>query len=255
MSRDDVLDRKRTFLRHQKHILNAGIPPTPQLLRIAQNAGLSNKILNDILLKVNRDLKRHGREVYSKRMTNHVAEQIDSLYWSTGAPALDEEDGMEAGAVAEDATLPCLADDLTLDSNIAKLPPIWDMSNDTPGSREHDPGSHQADQDAYMSAFSQLQSLSARRLTVQQKLNTYRTLLSLLEPYRKPQENIQPNLVGREAPLASELTQIRTLAIRVAGRIDDKIADGSVSLLDAEDLHTTLRVGGNDKLRRILDDW
>lgn len=109
-------------------------------------------------------------------------------------------------------------------------------------------------QDSYIEATARLQDLSARRLTLQQKLTTYQTLLSLLEPYRKPQENIQPNLVGRDAPLATELTKTRTLAIRVAGRVGEKYGDVQIPAT-AEDEEMDLSEDGNAKLDKILSTW
>ena len=105
-----------------------------------------------------------------------------------------------------------------------------------------------------MDAMTRLQDLAARRLTMQQKLNTYRTLLSLLEPYRNPQENIQPNLITRDAPVAPELTKMRTLAIRVAGRIGEKFKDAQVPSTEEEDVDMA-EVNGNDKLDKILATW
>lgn len=60
---------------------------------------------------VNRDLKRHGREVYSSQMTDHVVDQIDLLYWEAGAPELDEEPDV----AADDPDMLYRNDDLTLD--------------------------------------------------------------------------------------------------------------------------------------------
>lgn len=104
-----------------------------------------------------------------------------------------------------------------------------------------------------MNAVARLQGLSARRLTLQQKLNTYRTLLSLLEPYRDPQENIQPNLVGRDAPLAPELAKTRTLAIRVAGRIGEKYGD-IIDAGEADDVEM-VEDDGNTKVKNVLASW
>jgi hypothetical protein len=93
---------------------------------------------------------------------------------------------------------------------------------------------------------------------LQNKLNTYRTLLSLLEPYRKPKENIQPNLVWKDSPLAPELTKLRTLAIRVAGRVGERFGDAQVPspTEDEEDIDMEgLRDEGKRKVDRMLDSW
>lgn len=93
---------------------------------------------------------------------------------------------------------------------------------------------------------------------LQQKLATYRTLLSLLEPLRKPQKNVQPNLVTRDAPIATELRQVQTLAIRVATRVNDKYRDVQVpaSAEDDEMLDAEMKENnGNAKLGALLSTW
>lgn len=111
-------------------------------------------------------------------------------------------------------------------------------------------------QDEYFNEVTRIQGLSAQRLVLQQKLNTYRTFLSLLEPYRTPKENIQPNLVGRDAPLAPELGKTRTLAIRVAGRLGERYGNTEVSALDDNSLDDVmLENDGRAKLKGILASW
>jgi hypothetical protein len=116
MSHSTVITQKQVFLRRQKQILTRGIPPSGKLLRIADQGGIQSKVLNDVLLKgahlsvsvsmgdritidffplteqVNRDLRRHGRKVYSSQMTDHVVDQIDLLYYEAGAPRIDDDD-------------------------------------------------------------------------------------------------------------------------------------------------------------------
>jgi hypothetical protein len=201
--------------------------------------------------QVNRDLKQHSRKVYSRQMMEHVVEQIDQLYWESGTQEVDDEDADADTELMEDSNELYQSDDLTADENIAKLPTIWDTSADLTSSSERS-----VDQDDYTSAIAHLQGLSAQRLMLQNKLNTYRTLLSLLEPYRKPKESIQPNLVWREAPLAPELAKTRTLAIRVAGRVSEKYGDVQVPATAEEDMDTSgLEDDGKKKLDKILAGW
>lgn len=40
-----------------------------------------------------------------------------------------------------------------------------------------------------------------------------------MEPFKDPQNSIQPNLVTRDGPLADEMTKSKALGIRVAGRL------------------------------------
>jgi hypothetical protein len=181
-------------------------------------------------------------------MIEHVVEQIDTLYWDSGARHADEEEADPEPDAVEDTNALYQSDDLTLDENIAKLPATW----------------HERDssitQDEYLSSVSRLEALSAHRLALQNKLTTYRTLLSLLEPYREPKENIQPNLVWKDAPLAPELMKTRTLAIRVAGRVSERFGDVQVPATAEEDENVDMiglgdKEQGRKKVARVLEDW
>jgi hypothetical protein len=181
-------------------------------------------------------------------MIEHVVEQIDTLYWESGASHLSShEDNPSISDIHEDDTNTLYQNsDLTLDANIAKLPATWPE-------RDAD-----VSQDEYLSAVSRLQELSAQRQTLQNRLDTYRTLLSLLEPYREPKENIQPNLVWKDAPLAPELAKTRTLAIRVAARVEERFGDVQVPATaeDEEDVDMEgLGDEGRRKVDRVLASW
>jgi len=204
------------------------------------------------MTSVNRNLKQHSRKVYSRQMIEHVVEQIDTLYWEAGAhPTSDEEDADTDADSEEDAHTLYQTDDLTLDCNIAKLPTTW------PGSTRQ---SSSVDQDDYLASVSRLQELSARRQMMQNRLTTYQTLLELLEPYDKPKENIQPNLVWKDAPLAPELAKTRTLAIRVAGRIAERFSDVQVPAAAEEEENGHMDMGGlrderKNKVDKVLASW
>jgi hypothetical protein len=204
---------------------------------------------------VNRDLKQHSRSVYSRQMTEHVVEQIDKYYWASGAREIDAEDTVDAATdITDDENTLYQTDDLTQDAHIAKLKPRWDSSADPP-STPSDPA-NEVDQDDYLEALTHLQDLSAKRLMLQQKLNTYKTLLALLEPYDKPKENVQPNLVGKDAPIANELAKTRTLAIRVIGRVGERFGD--VLVPDSAEQYEDVEMGGDEgkaKVDKVLASW
>jgi hypothetical protein len=181
-------------------------------------------------------------------MIEHVVEQIDILYWESGAQHVDDDEEINppSDTHEDDAHTLYQNDDLTLDENIAKLPTTWP---------DRDAG---ITQDEYLSSVSRLQELSARRQTLQNSLDTYRTLLSLLEPYRNPKENIQPNLVWKDAPLAPELAKTRTLAIRVAARVEEKFGNVQVpsTAEDDEDVDMkALENEGRRKVDKVLESW
>ena len=63
-------------------------------------------------------------------------------------------------------------------------------------------------------------SLDDQRQRRRQRLDQLRQLQELLEPFGKPQEDIQPNLVTRDGELVQELEKMRMLAARVGGRME-----------------------------------
>ncbi|KAL6711486.1 hypothetical protein ACN47E_004420 [Coniothyrium glycines] len=245
-----VVEQKQLFLQTRKHFLSRGIAPSERLRTIATDCGIELSVLKGVLDKVNRELKQHSRRVYSRQMIDHIVEQIDTLYWESGTRRDDNDDAADNDTDAgDDPNTLYQSDDLTLDENIAKLPATWPASN--------------ADftQDDYLTAVARLEALSAQRLTLQAKLNTYRTLLTLLEPYRKPKQSIQPNLVWKDAPLAPELMKTRTLAIRVAGRVSERFGDVQVpATADEEDGDVDMtgldgRDEGKRKVAAVLSGW
>lgn len=244
-----VVEQKQFFLQAKKHHLSRAIIPSQRLKTIAEDGGIELSVVKGALDKVNRDLKQHSRKVYSRQMMDHIVQQIDEFYWESGAREIDDEDADEAPE--DDSNTLYQNDNLTLDENIAKLPTVWDTSADPTSSRD-------ISQDDYTTALARLQDLSAQRLALQTKLSTYRTLLTLLEPYRKPKENIQPNLVWRDAPLAPELAKMRTLTIRVAGRVGERFGDVQVPATADEEGNVDmveLQGSGKKKLDAILAGW
>ncbi|CAN9244632.1 unnamed protein product [Alternaria alternata] len=242
-----VVEQKQRFLQTRKHILSRGIPPSERLRTLAQDGGIELSVMKGVLDKVNRNLKQHSRKVYSRQMIGHVVEQIDILYWESGAHHADDEEVNPPSDAHEDDTHALYQnDDLTLDENIAKLPTTWPDRD------------AEITQDQYLSSVSRLQELSARRQTLQNRLDTYRTLLSLLEPYRNPKENIQPNLVWKDAPLAPELTKTRTLAIRVAARVEEKFGNVEVPSTAEDDESVDmegLESEGRRRVDKVLESW
>ena len=180
-------------------------------------------------------------------MIEHVVEQIDTLYWEAGASIDSNEDIHVPSDIHEDDTNTLhQTSDLTLDANIAKLPATWPDRDAN------------VSQDEYLSSVFRLQELSARRQTLQNRLDTYRTLLSLLEPYRKPKENIQPNLVWKNTPLAPELGKTKTLAIRVAARVEERFGEVQVPATAEDEEDVDMEGLGNEgrrKVDRVLASW
>jgi hypothetical protein len=64
-----------------------------------------------------------------------------------------------------------------------------------------------------------LANLDNQRQQRQRRLDQLRLLQRLLEPFREPQTNVQPNLVTKDGELVQELEKMRMLVARVSGRI------------------------------------
>ena len=86
-----VVEQKQFFLQAKKHHLSRAINPSQQLKTTAEDGGIELSVVKAALDKVNRDLKQHSRKVYSRQMMDHIVQQIDELYWESGARDLDDE--------------------------------------------------------------------------------------------------------------------------------------------------------------------
>lgn len=90
---------KTTFLRTQINTLSTPLRPSSAFLtnQAQKDEALSQKTIDDALLKLNAILKKHNKVAYGPQATRHVAEQIDRLYWGgergamVGGAAVGEE--------------------------------------------------------------------------------------------------------------------------------------------------------------------
>ncbi|KAE9961939.1 hypothetical protein BLS_001092 [Venturia inaequalis] len=192
---DPILALKTTFLRQQVRVLSQPLRPSERWKKGSdlpeEEVGIAVKRANDIV-------RRHNNSVYDGIAIRNLATQIDRLYWKSTNPEdpLYDED---VDAVSRQG------DDFTRDDNIAKLSSMVE-------------GEEGVSEDLQLQIQS-LQELQLRRAELQKKLSSYRHLQSLMEPFKDPQNSIQPNLVTRDGPLADELAKSKALGIRVAGRL------------------------------------
>ena len=71
----------------------------------------------------------------------------------------------------------------------------------------------------YAELQSSLSKLSSQRELARQQLGQYERLQQMLEPFKNPQQTLQPNLVTRDGDLGRELDRSRILMARLAERI------------------------------------
>ncbi|OJD14726.1 hypothetical protein AJ78_04951 [Emergomyces pasteurianus Ep9510] len=199
-----ITEIKSSFVRNQIRILSVALEPSEDWREYGPSSedDIPDKMVEDVLQKLNAVLKKHNRAVFSSQAIHHVARQIESLYWSS----IDVESGGELsqGLVIDKGT------DLTSSRSICRLPEQWRDGDDI----------NEDGKLRYEQLQQRLLELDNRRKKQQERLAQYKQLKELLEPFKDPQVNIQPNLVTRDSPLGQEIDRMRMLVAKVTSRID-----------------------------------
>lgn len=100
----------------------------------------------------------------------------------------------------------------------------------------------------YKQLQARLSALNEQRQAQQKKLAQYKHLQSLLEPFRNPQENIQPNLVTKDGELSKELDRMKLLMARMGEKV--KGLEGGEQLNPERGL---VELDSREKLAALLD--
>ena len=203
---------------------------------------------------MNKKIAQHNRLVYSAESQRHVVEQIDGLYWrdvlSQGLPIgraetcvrkgvdFTEHDRKEEGQGGVNG-LPESWEDVLVEEGRARKRRRTvrnDEQETQPGSidreqegeapeEEDEEALEQQQQDEELAQkYAQLRQRllvqHAQRKQLQRKVAQLKKLESLLKPFEKPQENIQPNLVTRDnKALEAEMSKMRVLLARVGNAV------------------------------------
>ncbi|EED21592.1 conserved hypothetical protein [Talaromyces stipitatus ATCC 10500] len=197
-----IAELKTSFIRNQIRILSASIAPQEGWRDFAPDTedDLSDKVVEEVLQKLNTVLKQHNRVVYSNQAIQHIARQIESLHWeSVKSEILNPNRGSTGIEIGSD-----LSNYLVIE----KLPSQYRGDDASPEKKER-----------YEALYKRLVALHNKRQEKQKQLAQYKQLEALLEPFKNPQENIQPNLVTRDGELVREIDKMRMLVARVAGRV------------------------------------
>ncbi|EAA65579.1 hypothetical protein AN1011.2 [Aspergillus nidulans FGSC A4] len=119
-----IPELKSLFIRAQIRILSESLEAPEDWRSYATEPveeDLSDKVVGDVLQKLNAALKQHNRVIYSSQAIQHVAQQIASLYWASVNQATREVTSLERGV---DKTV-----DLSSHPNITQLPrELYDQS-------------------------------------------------------------------------------------------------------------------------------
>ncbi|OKO93300.1 Kinetochore protein fta4 [Penicillium subrubescens] len=180
-----ISELKSAFIRGQVRILSESLEPPEDWKNYAvetEEGDLPEKVIADVLHKVNVEAKQHHRVVYSSQAIHHVAHQVASLYWSSVNQETQDRASF-ANGVEKTADL----------------------------SRH-----------IYQQLRERLVTLDEQRQQRQRRLDQLRHMQRLLGPFKDPQKDIQPNLVTKDGELVQELEKMRMLAARVGGRISQQ---------------------------------
>ncbi|KAH8698438.1 kinetochore complex Fta4 of Sim4 subunit, or CENP-50-domain-containing protein [Talaromyces proteolyticus] len=225
-----ISELKASFIRNQVRILSASLSPQEGWRDYAPETedNLSEKVVEEALLKFNAILKQHNRVVYSNQAIQHIARQIENLYW--------ESVKREAVAPTKELSGVELGSDVSNHQVIEKLPAQYHGEDISAG-----------DQERYKAIYQRLLALDSQRQEQQKRLAHYRQLEALLEPFKNPQQNIQPNLVTRDGELVQEIDKMRMLIARVSERVHN-------SRVTQPD-HPASSTDPNEKLAALLGSW
>ncbi|KAL2431789.1 hypothetical protein ABEF95_013868 [Exophiala dermatitidis] len=182
---------------------------------------LNDKAVQDIVAKVNDEIRKHNRMVYSAQSQRHVAEQIETLYWNIVSAECGDDADADPDADPNAVVVPRDAELTQTPATTIEtlLPEQYTDLHLHPQPDPHPGHGHEAE--AYTTLREELVETARKRDALRQKLARYRHLQSLLEPLDDPQTNIQPNLVTRDGELGKELDRTRILLARVTGRVGE----------------------------------
>ncbi|KAJ5904267.1 hypothetical protein N7504_006650 [Penicillium tannophilum] len=201
-----ISELKSAFIWSQVRILSENLQPPENWRDYAvelEEEALPEKVIEDVLHKVNAAAKQHNRVVYSSQAIHHVAHQINSLYWASVSQDIQNQAVLRKGV--EKTT------DLSKHLNILGLP--LDLESQ---------GANEEQNERYQRLRDRLAKLDQQRQQKQRRIDQLQHLSRLLEPFKEPQVAIQPNLVTRDGELAQELEKMRMLMARVSGRISQQ---------------------------------
>ncbi|ETN37756.1 uncharacterized protein HMPREF1541_07379 [Cyphellophora europaea CBS 101466] len=240
-----IAAEKFTFLTRQIRALSAplSVPSSAHTTL----PSVSDKTLADVLVRSNEKIKHHNRSVFSAQATRHIAEQIETLYWNEVRVEL-EVSGQASGETVVKRDL-----DLGTDKGVRALGEKWAdvLAEET---EEHEEGHVEEDEQRakrYEDKRVQLLELCKKRDETERRLERYRRLRALLQPYEQPQEHIQPNLVTKDGELGKELERMRVLLARVTARMGEHKDLQGQSVAASADQEST--VGFEEKLATIMD--
>ncbi|KAJ5771296.1 uncharacterized protein N7511_003347 [Penicillium nucicola] len=227
-----IFELKSAFIWNQVRIFSEslGLPEDWRNYATETEEGdLNDKVIEDVLHKVNAAAKQHNRIVYSSQAIHHVAQQIASLYWTSVSQDARSQRLFAQGI--EKTT------DLSRQMNITGLP--VELEGQGPTEEQNT---------RYQQLRERLASLDSQRQQRQRRLDQLQNLQRLLEPFKDPLKDIQPNLITKDGELVQELEKMRMLVARVGGRIAQQKQSS-----DIPETHDYSLPGFDQRLQALMD--
>lgn len=250
-----LITTKSTFLTRQILLLS-----TPLTLPYSQPSSNPSSIdtlptttSEPLLEKINKRITTHNRLHFPLQTQRHILEQVEAIYW---------RDVLASGLpVTKPETLVGRDVDFTREEGVQSLEAGWDgivlagSDSTTNTNSIHEDNEHDQRQ-RFTSLHKTLRARVDRRDHLRKKLRALKELRRRLEPFEKPKENIQPNLVGNgNKEIEGEVARMRVLLVRAEGAVRERqerreragrgrgsTEDGEVQMVD----------GGSD-LKRVQD--
>ncbi|KAI0864293.1 kinetochore Sim4 complex subunit Fta4 [Xylaria cubensis] len=265
MTPPTIIAHKSTFLATQTLHLSQALAPSPAWHAANERAedGLSARVVDDALYRLNHVLTQHSRRVYAPQASRLVAEQIEGLFYAETQRVLrgseDSGDGEDADVERERLRVGA---DFTTDEAISALPPTWDVH------KPQEATSHPLEARRYAELSSTLTTLSTKRQEARERVARLRRMAALLAPFESASSlpnddssqtvtsSVQENLITRNGEIERELERMRLLLARVAGRVaqlpNKKNASGAMEDAEGED-STDLDSLEREKVGNLLD--
>lgn len=249
-----ISSQKEQFLQSQMRLITAPLAPSPQWLARQATATaddpntstLSSKSISLALQQTDLAARRHHQLHYPTQATQHVAAQIEALYWEAllGASSSDSSSGIPP-------SIPVSAD-LTDPAVLAHLPEHWPSAPPTDKSEPEDDGGGSAQQQRYAELRDRLAAQQTQLAAAQTRTERYTALLALLDGFREPLKGVQENLLGRDCEVAKELDRMRVLMGRVGGMVQG-IRDGDSGEREGEEVEERIEMPGVRDARRTRE--
>lgn len=202
-----ITQLKERFISAQTTLLAR--PPHPSSTFRASNeqseSPLDPRVLAVVTQVVEQLVQDHCRRTYAPQANRALAEQINEGYNLEAERRLerDAEGGEGIGKEAD------LVDPRAIDN----LPAVWPI--------EKDVTKHPMEAKRFAEATDRLKTLNNERNEAKQRVERLRRIKTTIEPLQTKEGGvgIQENLITRNGELEKELDKMRTLLVRVAGRV------------------------------------